>query len=148
MAAAGLVYVAIALLLLLALGGLLAIVLYMTAKLTGTRGNRARHASVYVAGEEALVAACAAALRCSGVASVRRGGPGIVFVGRTRPSLWSSGEELTVRVASAGHTGAKQVEVQSQSLMPGTTVDWGRNRRNVTTFHAHLACLLQGVPGG
>lgn len=132
-------FIAVALLVLLALAGTLAIILYTTSSLTGARGNRAARPEVYRGDESTLAAACHRALQSSGASDIAQPGPGIVLVGRKRGSLWSSGEILTVRIAGPLDDGTCRVAVESRSAVPGTVLDWGQNRRNVAAFHACLA---------
>lgn len=134
-----LAYVAIGLLLLVALAGTLGLIAYITSGLTQARGSRASKAESYRASDQATMRACEAALRALGATGIRQEGPGTVVTGRKGPSLWSSGEVLTVRVACPTGGEQCQVEARSSSAAPGTTIDWGQNRRNVAAFHACLS---------
>lgn len=137
-----LAYFAIGLLLVAALAGTLAVVAYIVSVVTGARGSRASKAESYRASEPTAMRACEETLRALGATSVGREGPGAVLVGHKGPSLRSSGEVLTVRVACLPGGEQCQIEARSSSAAPGTTIDWGQNRRNVTAFHAHLGRKL------
>lgn len=133
-----LAYIAIGLLVLVALAGTLGVLAYIISGLTHARGSRASQAESYRANEQAVMGACEAALRALGVRVVRQEGPGAALTGHKGPSLWSSGEVLAVRVACPPAGEWYQVEARSSSAAPGTTIDWGQNRRNVAAFHAQL----------
>lgn len=134
MLSVGLVYVAIFLLLVLALAGLVAVFLNVLAAFGGGFGNRARASGTFQGDDERLATACMAAFRALGALAVTREGPGLALLARRGPSPRSPGEELLVRVARADADGWRTVEIESRSGIPGTRIDWGQNQRNVAAF--------------
>ena len=60
-----------------------------------------------------------------------------LFVARIPVSMCSWGEKLIVLIAADG-----TVTARSQGMLPTQCIDWGKNRRNITTFFNQLACTL------
>lgn len=134
MLSVGLVYVAIFLLLVLALAGLVAVFLNVLAAFGGGFGDQARASAEFRGDDEQLLTACAEVFRALGALEVTPEGPGLALRARRGPSPRSHGEELLVRVARADADGWRTVEIESRSSIPSTRIDWGQNRRNVAAF--------------
>ena len=139
---------ALALLLGLALCGLVAVLLTALAALTGGIAGEARARCDYAADRDAILAAGRAIFEELGAREIEVEQRLGVLRGRRGPSVLSWGEDLTLRVAGeADASGRRRVVIESRSAAPGTRIDWGRNRRNAARIQGALDAALHH-PGG
>lgn len=96
-----------------------------------------RDARKFPGTREQIILASEEAARRSGFKVREANGPYGWLYAKARISFWSWGENVTIRV-----DGDNIVHVTSESRVPFTLADYGKNSRNVNRFLGHLAALL------
>lgn len=114
------------------------IVLALTATLSGSQGNRAEGEGDYQADRAATIEACKAALQAITARDIRLDATTGALHAHRPATGRSGGEDLIVRINTT-RSDCHRVTIESRSTVPGTSIDWRQNRRNVAQFLAALA---------